>query len=107
MQGNGRFKNLKEYINNNHSEIGKIKYDLEEEKKLSVDFKKKFDTLPKTMINMIDSAVRRSNEYTELKQKDIEKNNLAKQYEIPLVRIPYWERDNLTLQILFDNKYLI
>lgn len=43
--------------------------------------------------------------YTE--EKDIEKNNLAKQYEIPLVRIPYWERDNLTLQMLFDNKYLI
>ena len=78
LGGNGRFKNLKEYINNNNSEIGKIKYGLEEEKKLSVEFKKKFDNIPKTMINMIDSAVRRSNEYTELKQKDIEKNTDAK-----------------------------
>ena len=74
LGGNGRFKTLKDYINNNNSEIGKIKYSLEEEKKLSVEFKKKFDNLPKTMINMIDSAVRRSNEYTEIKQKDIEKN---------------------------------
>lgn len=43
--------------------------------------------------------------YTE--EKDIKKNNLAKQYNIPLIRIPYWERDNLTLELLFDDKYLI
>ena len=50
--------------------------------------------------NTIDKYI-----YTE--EKDTEKNNLAKQYNIPLIRIPYWERDNLTLELLFNNKYLI
>lgn len=35
------------------------------------------------------------------------KNNLAKENHIPLVRIPYWERNNITLNMLFDDKYLI
>ena len=35
------------------------------------------------------------------------KNELAKQNNIPLVRIPYWERDNLTLELLMSDKYLI
>jgi hypothetical protein len=72
--GNCKFKNLKDYIHTNNNEIAKIKYGLEEEKKMTLEFKKKFEVLPKSMINMVDSAVRRSNEYTELKQKDIEKN---------------------------------
>ena len=38
---------------------------------------------------------------------DIEKNNLAKKNNIPLVRIPYWERDNITLETILENKYLI
>ena len=73
LGGSSKFKNLKDYIHNNNTEIARIKYGLEEEKKMSVEFKKKFEAIPKTMINMVDSAVRRSNEYTELKQKDIEK----------------------------------
>ena len=40
-------------------------------------------------------------------QSDLEKNLLAKENNIPLVRIPYWERDNITLKLLFDTKYLI
>lgn len=43
--------------------------------------------------------------YTE--NKDIEKNNLAHSYNIPLVRIPYWERNTITLELLFTDKYLI
>ena len=35
------------------------------------------------------------------------KNELSKQNEIPLVRIPYWERDNITLDLLFKDKYLV
>lgn len=44
-------------------------------------------------------------EYTY--QNDINKNTLAKQLNIPLVRIPYWERDNITLDKIFGDKYLI
>lgn len=25
----------------------------------------------------------------------------------PLIRIPYWERDNITLEMILGNKYLI
>lgn len=38
---------------------------------------------------------------------DKAKNKLAKEYNIPLVRIPYWERDSITLDLLLGNKYLI
>ena len=40
-------------------------------------------------------------------QNDMAKNKLAKYNNIPLIRIPYWERDNITLKLLFDEKYLI
>lgn len=44
----------------------------------------------------------------EVRQKrDREKNQWAKQNNIPLVRIPYWERDNINLEMLLGNKYLI
>ena len=38
---------------------------------------------------------------------DLLKNDLAKKNNIPLIRIPYWERDNINLQLIFDDKYLI
>lgn len=40
-------------------------------------------------------------------EHDLEKNKIAKKYSIPLVRIPYWERDNLNLNLILSNKYLI
>lgn len=40
-------------------------------------------------------------------KNDIEKNILAHNNNIPLVRIPYWERDNITLELLLSDKYLI
>ena len=70
---NSKFKNLKDYIQNNNNEIARLKYFLDEEKRLTSEFKNRFEVLPKSMINMADSAVRRSNEYTEIKQKDLEK----------------------------------
>ena len=69
-----KYKNLKEYIQNNNNEIARLKYGLEEENKNSIEFKKKLEVLPKAMVSMADSAVKRSNEYTETKQIDIEKN---------------------------------
>ena len=43
----------------------------------------------------------------EIQKRDQEKNNWAKEHNISLVRIPYWERDNITLDILLGDKYLI
>lgn len=40
-------------------------------------------------------------------QRDKIKNEYALKNNIPLVRIPYWERDNITLEMLLGDKYLI
>ena len=40
-------------------------------------------------------------------KRDQEKNEYAKSHNIPLVRIPYWERDHITLDMLMGDKYLI
>ena len=42
----------------------------------------------------------------ELKN-DLNKNKLAKEKNIPLIRIPYWERDNINLSLIIGDKYLI
>lgn len=39
--------------------------------------------------------------------RDQLKNEYAKLHNIPLVRIPYWKRDNITLDMIFGDKYLI
>ena len=46
-------------------------------------------------------------EFLEAQNRDIEKNNYALANNIPLIRIPYFERDNITLELLLGNKYLI
>ena len=43
----------------------------------------------------------------ELQQRDKEKNQYAKEHNIPLVRIPYWERDNITLNMIMGDEYLV
>lgn len=40
-------------------------------------------------------------------ENDRKKNLLACKYHIPLVRIPYWEKNKLTLETLLKDKYLI
>ena len=42
-----------------------------------------------------------------VQKRDQEKNEYAKLHNIPLVRIPYWERDHITLDMLMGDKYLI
>ena len=42
-----------------------------------------------------------------IKQRDNIKNEYCKKNNIPLVRIPYWERDNITLDMIMGDKYLI
>lgn len=43
----------------------------------------------------------------DIQQRDQSKNDYAKSHNIQLVRIPYWERDTLTLDLLLGDKYLI
>ena len=43
----------------------------------------------------------------DTQRRDKIKNNYALQNNIPLVRIPYTERDNITLDLILGNKYLI
>ena len=40
-------------------------------------------------------------------KRDQIKNKWAAAHNIPLVRIPYWERDNITLEMLLGDKYLV
>lgn len=39
--------------------------------------------------------------------RDLRKNEYALAHNIDLVRIPYWERDNITLEMLLGDKYLV
>lgn len=40
-------------------------------------------------------------------QRDKVKNEYALSHNIPLVRIPYWERDNITMEMIMSDKYLV
>lgn len=42
-----------------------------------------------------------------IQERDEEKNQWAKEHNIPLVRIPYWERDSITLDMILGDKYLV
>lgn len=42
-----------------------------------------------------------------VQQRDKLKNEYALAHSIPLVRIPYWERDNITLDLIMSDKYLV
>ena len=44
---------------------------------------------------------------SKTKERDNIKNNYALQNNIPLVRIPYIKRDNITLEMLLGNEYLV
>lgn len=43
----------------------------------------------------------------ENQKRDEEKNQWAKENNIPLIRIPYWERDHITLEMLLGDEYLV
>lgn len=43
----------------------------------------------------------------EQKERDYIKNQYCKDNNIPLVRIPYWERDSITLEMLLGKEYEI
>lgn len=43
----------------------------------------------------------------EVQRRDNIKNQYAFSHNIPLVRIPYWERDKITLEMIMGDQYLI
>lgn len=43
----------------------------------------------------------------ERQHRDKVKNDYALSHNIPLVRIPYWERDNITLEMIMGDQYLV
>ena len=45
--------------------------------------------------------------YKELTVSDMIKNQYALENNILLYRIPYWEKDNINLELLFNDKYLV
>lgn len=44
---------------------------------------------------------------TDIQYRDKLKNEYALSHNIPLVRIPYWERDNITLEMIMGDQYLV
>ena len=48
-----------------------------------------------------------THDLTSTKNNDIIKNKYNKDNNIPLVRIPYWERDKMTLDMLLGEEYLV
>ena len=46
------------------------------------------------------------NEYIIRQNNDAKKNKYALEHDIDLVRIPYWERDNINLNMILGDQYL-
>lgn len=44
---------------------------------------------------------------SQIRQYDAIKNEYAARHNIPLVRIPYSEKEEITLDLLFSDKYLV
>lgn len=40
-------------------------------------------------------------------ERDRIKNDYCLSHNIPLIRIPYWEKNNITLELLLSQKYLV
>lgn len=57
--------------------------------------------------NIKNSGWNTYQKYQYTLEHDLLKNKLAQDNNISLVRIPYWERDNITFEMLFSNKYQI
>lgn len=43
----------------------------------------------------------------DIQTRDQEKNEWAAAHNIPLIRIPYTQRDNITLDMLLGDQYLV
>lgn len=107
-------KHIEEILKSNNIDF-KAQYTTKELKKKRFDFAILKDN---NVIRLIEfdgqqhytdsSGIWNSNEtLKDIQQRDKEKNQYALSHNIPLVRIPYWERDNITLEMLFSDEYLV
>ena len=65
-----QYKNLASYIKYQISEFNRMKYDNENVKKETKDFRQKLDGMSKNIINLIDGGVLRCNNYTDNRIND-------------------------------------
>ena len=57
--------------------------------------------------NIKNSGWNTYEKYQYTLENDMKKNQMAKDNNIPLVRIPYWKRNEITMEVLFGTKYEI
>lgn len=57
--------------------------------------------------NIKNSGWNTYEKYQYTLENDMKKNQMARDNNIPLVRIPYWKRDEITMEVLFGTKYEI
>ena len=67
-----RFKTISEYLLFNIDDITKLKMEKELMKKDQKELKTKLDSMIKNTLNLVDNSVKRSNLYTDNKQKNLE-----------------------------------
>ena len=67
-----RFKTISEYLLFNMDDIAKLKMEKELMKKEEKELKTKLDSMLKNTLNLVDNSVKRSNLYTDNKQKNFE-----------------------------------
>ena len=70
--GHCKYVNLSEYLTFNINEVSLLKLEIEQLKKDTKNLKNKQDYTIKQIVNLVDGSVRRSNEYTDNKQKDFQ-----------------------------------
>ena len=69
-----QYNNVKEYISANISEMARIKYEKDQLKTDTKDFKSRLDGIFKQMINIVDNSVDRSKDYTNGKISENKKH---------------------------------
>lgn len=60
-----------------------------------------------SFIDRIDTWTNNQKSFEEIQRRDQLKNEYAKLHNIPLVRIPYWQRGKITIDMLMSDKYLV
>ena len=78
-----QFNNIKEYINSNNSEIARLKYEKDQLKSESKDYKSRLDGLLKQMINIVDNSVENLKKYIneKISETKIEYNKKIEEYD--------------------------
>ena len=68
-----QFNNVKEYINANNSDIARLKFEKNQLKAESKDFKSRYENLFKQMITVVNNSVERSKDFTKEKIAETKK----------------------------------